>query len=180
MVKSLQIIITCLVCLFLIVQIGNNVVYENINISEPPGYYLAIPGLPIKKDSYVITCITNKGYKHVFNELGMKDVKGQCDTGMQYLVKRVAAVEGDRVDVTSSGILINGTLYLNSRQFLEGRGVKLYPLPIGYSHVMAKDEFFLLGQSPHSVDSRYFGVVKREDIYRRAFLVFRTNIKGDK
>jgi conjugative transfer signal peptidase TraF len=174
MAKTLKILISSFVALFLIVGVADNTVYQNISISEPLGYYLALPGIPVTRGDLVLTCITNKSYKKVFNALGMKDVSGQCDTGMPYLIKRVAAAKGDKVEITIAGVLINGVLFLNSKQFAEGRGVRLYPLPIGYSHVLGEDEYFMLGQSPHSVDSRYFGIVKKNDIFRRAFLIFKT------
>ena len=174
MAKTLKILITSFIALFLIVGAADNTVYQNISISEPLGYYLALPGVPVGKGDLVLTCITNKGYKSALNALGMKDVTGQCDTGMPYLIKRVAAAKGDKVEITAAGVLINGILFLNSKQFTEGRGVKLFPLPIGYSHVLAADEYFMLGQSPHSVDSRYFGIIKKNDIFRRAFLIYKT------
>ena len=175
MIKSLKIIGLSLLFLLGVVGIGENIIYKNPSISEPIGYYLALPTYSVRKGDSVLTCISNNNYKHVFNELGMKDVPGQCKNGLPYLIKRITAAKGDSVEVTSAGILINGVLYLNSKQFTEGRGVKLYPLPIGYSHVLTDDEYFMLGQSPHSVDSRYFGIVKREDIYRRAILIHENN-----
>lgn len=172
MLRAIKIITISLLLLFGLVQICENIIYRNISISEPLGYYLALPKLPIRKGDLVLMCLTNKKYKHVFNELGLKDISGQCTTGMPYLIKQVVAIKGDRVEVSSIGILINGKHCLNSKQFLEGRGVKLYPLPIGYSHVLTDDEYFMLGQSPNSMDSRYFGIVKQDDIYRRAILIY--------
>lgn len=173
MVKSIKIIGFSLLALFGVVQLLQNIIYKNISISEPLGYYLALPGMPVRKGDLVLTCLTNKEYKHVFNELGMRDVTGQCVNGMMYLIKRIVAVSGDKVNVTASGVWINGVLYKNSKQFTEGRGVKLYPLPYGYSHVLKESEFFMLGNSSHSVDSRYFGVINKADIYRRAILIYK-------
>lgn len=173
MIKSIKIIGLSLLILTFVAQLLQNIIYKNISISEPLGYYLAIPGMPIRKGDLVLTCLTNKHYKHVFNELGMKDVSGQCDNGMMYLIKRIVAATGDKVEVTASGILINGILYKNSKQFTKGRGIKLYPLPPGYSRILKEDEFFMLGNSTNSVDSRYFGVINKTDIYRRAILIYK-------
>lgn len=161
-----------LLFLFLLLKGVENLIYKNPSISEPIGYYFAVPGVKIHTGDLVMTCVTDNSYKHVFNELGLKDVVGQCSNGLPYLIKRVVASTGDRVEITKAGVLINGTLYLNSKQFTEGRGVKLYPLPIGYSHVLGEDEYFMLGKSPHSVDSRYFGIIKKNDIYRKAILIY--------
>ena len=175
MYKSLKIIGLNLLLLFVAVKLGKNIVYRNISISEPLGYYLALPGLPIAKGDLVLTCISNGRYTHVFNALGMKNVTGQCANGLPYLIKQIAAAKGDKVDVTTAGITINGALQANSKQFSHGRGVNLYPLPIGYSHVLTADEYFMLGQSSHSLDSRYFGIVKKNDVYRRAILIYELN-----
>lgn len=90
-----------------------------------------------------------------------------------YLLKTIKAVAGDTVEVTTKGIIINGELQTNSQQFLEGRGVKLYPLPVGYKHTLTSGEYFVLGNTTHSVDSRYFGLIKKNDIYRRAILIYK-------
>lgn len=174
LIKTFKIIGINLLGLLAFLWCGKNFIYQNISISEPLGYYLALPGIPYHKGDLVLTCISDQSYKHVFTELGMKDVDGQCSNGMPYLIKRIVAVAGDKIGVTAAGIDINGILYSNSQQFIEGRGVKLYPLPLGYSHTLTDDEYFMLGQTPHSVDSRYFGVVKKTDIFRRAFLIHRT------
>ena len=160
-----------MVTIFIIVYVGENIIYKNISISEPLGYYLAFPGIRFKKNDLVLTCITNNSYKRIFNELGMKDVAGQCANGLPYLIKRITAAKGDSIQITSAGVSINGIIYPNSKQFIQGRGVNLHPLPIGYSNVLTAGEYFMLGQSPHSVDSRYFGVVNHKDIFRKAIYI---------
>ena len=171
MLKAFKIITVCFFIIFMIVKIGENIVYKNISISEPLGYYLALPRVKFKKGDLVLTCITNNFYKKIFNNLGMQDVSGQCNNRLPYLIKRIVAIEGDSIRVIPNGILINGALYSNSKQFFQNRGVKLYPLPIGYFHMLTNDEYFLLGQSLHSLDSRYFGIVKRKDIFRKAVYI---------
>lgn len=175
-----------LLVLLLIVVIGRSLIYKNVSISEPLGYYLLLPEVAIRKDDLVLMCVKDS-YKHVFNELGLggdkspdespnssRNVAGQCSNGLPYLLKRVVATRGDRVEVAKSGIKINGILYPNSQQFNEGRGVKLHPLNLGYSHILTENEYFMLGNSPHSVDSRYFGIVKASDIKGRVILIHET------
>lgn len=170
-------VVVYLVLLLASVFITRTLVYKNVSISEQLGYYLLIPGA-VRRNDLVLICV-NDSYKHVFNELGLRDVAGQCRNGLPYLLKRIAAVAGDRVEVENAGIKINGLLYPNSKQFNEGRGVKLYPLKLGYSHILGKGEYFMLGNSLHSVDSRYFGVVKSSDIHGKVVLVYETQ-KVDK
>lgn len=154
-------------------QALENLLYRNPSISEPLGYYLSLPLVGYGRGDLVMICINNGRYKAILNKLGLADVSGQCASGLPYLIKRIGAVKGDVVEVTASGILINGTLQANSYLYPEGRGIKLYPLAVGYKHTLSDGEYFMLGNSPHSFDSRYFGVVKQPDIYRRAILVKR-------
>lgn len=174
--RQLIVAVTYLLLLLLVFTLFKKVIYRNPSISEPVGYYLAVPGLSFNKNDLVMTCISNNGYKHVLNELGLADVKGQCTNGLPYLIKRISAVSGDMVEVVSDGILINGVLQPNSKQYAEGRGIKLYPLPVGYHHLLAADEYFMLGNSLHSFDSRYFGMVNRKDVYRKVILINLTSI----
>ncbi len=155
-----------LITTYLIVIFLENIIYYNPSISEPIGYYFAVPGNYVKND-LVFTCISNSAYKPVFNQLGMMD-NGACKNGLPYLLKRIVAVDGDKVEIVADGVLINGVLQINSYQFAYGNGVNLRPLPVGWSRTLKSGEYFVLGESPHSVDSRYFGLVYREDIYRRA------------
>lgn len=175
MIKTIKILGTCLAILFVAVWAGENFFYKNRTISEPLGWYFAAPGLSYHKNDLVLTCLTNKQYKKVFNQLGLRDVSGQCSDGMPYLLKKVAGVPGDVIKITSSGVFINDVLQPDSIQFKVGRGVALYPLPYTDNLILSKGEYFLLGETTHSVDSRYFGVVLESDIFRRAILMVKTN-----
>lgn len=172
MVKAIGIITLSLALLFGAVHILEHTFYRNVTRSETLGYYIAVPLLPIRRGDLVLTCLSNKSYKQVLSNLGLKDVTGECKDGMPYLLKRVAAISGDEVQVSSHGIVINGILQKNSKQYKKGRGIALYPLPIGYIHKLKTHEYFMLGETTHSVDSRYFGIIKQADIYRRAFLIY--------
>lgn len=172
--KFFAILAGCVLGTIILARGLENVIYKNTSISEPPGYYLAVPGLAISKGDLVLTCINNN-YKQVFIKLGMKEISGECANGLPYLIKRVSAIQGDKVTISNAGVIINGDFQSNSQQYKAGRGIELYPLPVGYTRVLRHDEYFMLGQSPHSVDSRYFGVVPKKDIFRRAILIWRTD-----
>lgn len=172
--KALKLIVIGFSLIFMLSKTLRNIIYKNISISEPLGYYLALPLVPYTTNDLVLTCLSNNSYKHVFNELGLKD-NNACPNGMPYLLKTIKAVAGDTVEVIGNGVVINGRLQINSQQFIEGRGVKLYPLPVGYKHTLVMGEYFVLGESSHSIDSRYFGIIKEKDIYRRAILIYRTS-----
>lgn len=89
------------------------------------------------------------------------------------LLKRVVAGYGDEIKVTANGIAVNTKLFANSRAVTKVKGVLLNPLPIGYQHKLALDEYFMLGETANSFDSRYFGVVKRKVIINQAQLILK-------
>ena len=86
------------------------------------------------------------------------------------LLKHVVAVEGDKVETK------NKTLYINDQEFWLGKirekDSKGLPLPIMKSKTLERDEYFVFGTHPTSFDSRYYGVIKRELILKKAELVW--------
>lgn len=86
------------------------------------------------------------------------------------LVKRVAAVAGDRVCAADSQIAINGRR-VAARQPTDRAG---RPMPqwSGCQKLRA-GEYFLLMNSPLSFDGRYFGLTRRSDVLGRAELLWR-------
>lgn len=176
MLLRLKIIVGSLSLLFVIVYVLNNTVTKNISISEPIGYYLKLPivGNVQRGDKYLI-CVTDMKYIQMLKHLGLPNTANQCPHNSPYLIKQVAGMPYDFIRITQDGVLINNTLQPNSFAFSSTHGVKLYPLPVGYTIILPKDEYFMLGITPHSVDSRYFGIVNRDQLYKQAFLIFKEN-----
>lgn len=76
-------------------------------------------------------------------------------------IKRVAAAAGDEVCAEGQEVRINGRAAA-TRAFQDSAG---RTLPRWRGCVtLAEDEFFLLGESPDSFDSRYWGPIERQDI----------------
>ena len=176
--KIIKITLGFLLLLFLLVEILNNTLTKNISISEPIGYYLKLPivGTIKRGDKYLI-CITDIKYIKVLKQLGLPSMSNRCPYSSPYLIKQVAGVPGDAIEIVESGVLINHQLQPNSFSFNSSHGVNLYPLPVGYKTILGSNDYFVLGVTPHSVDSRYFGIVKRDQFYKQTFLIFRENIK---
>lgn len=81
------------------------------------------------------------------------------------LVKRVAAVPGDRVCAVRAAVVINGT-FVGTRAARDARG---RPMPWWNGCVvLGRGAYFLLMESPASFDGRYFGPTYRADIIGRA------------
>lgn len=91
------------------------------------------------------------------------------------LVKRVAAVSGDRVCADGSGISINGGR-LVARHGFDPAG---RPMPTWNGcRRLGRGEYFLLMDSPLSFDGRYFGVTDSSLIVGRAELLWAKPAKG--
>lgn len=82
------------------------------------------------------------------------------------LIKRVAAVPGDRVCAFGNTVWINGVVGA-TRQSVDGQGRKL-PTWSGCI-LLGKDEVLLLMDAEASFDGRYFGPTRRRDIVGKAY-----------
>ena len=174
---QLKIIVGSLLLLFIIVETLNHTLTKNISISEPIGYYLKLRIFgTIKRGNKYLICVTDVKYIAVLKQLGLPDIPNQCTHNSPYLIKQVAGVPGDAIEITKPGVLINNQLQLNSEGFTSAHNINLYPLPVGYKTILHKNEYFMLGITPHSVDSRYFGVVNRNQFYKQTILIFKESI----
>ncbi len=115
--------------------------------SLPVGLYYW-SDVPIKKGSIVL-----------FKPLEQLGIERGYEARELPLLKRVVALAGDVVSVSSSGVSINGQLLANSAPLFHdevGRPLAMTQL----DHFrLGTDEAFLMGVTPTSWDSRYFGPV---------------------
>lgn len=106
-----------------------------------------------------------------FNEPQRGDIvvfKYPKDT-KQYFIKRVIGLPGDKVKIQDNAVYINGNK-LEESYLLAGTETVL---PVrGYGEVtLAEDEYFLLGDNRgQSLDSRIFGLVKKDLIVGRTWI----------
>lgn len=150
--------------------IYNTFFVHNISISEPLGYYLKLSVGEIHKGNRYQVCINKKPYIEIMQSLGLPKTKSQCPYESPYLIKEVAGIPNDIVTVNESGVFINNVYQNNSKPIIEHKKIKLMPL-INYTHKLESDEFFLLGRTRTSYDSRYFGVVKANQFHSRLILL---------
>ena len=114
---------------------------------------------PVRRGSVVLVCPPNgpvfQGAMHA-----QYIAPGSCEGGFAPLLKPVAAMAGDRVEVSDVGIRVNGSLIVNSGlKRVDGAGRLLPRHQIG-SHVVKPGEVWLVSDyNPYSFDSRYFGPV---------------------
>ena len=123
----------------------------NESPSVPRGLYLRQPGGAVERGAMVALPQPPIARRYL-GALGMP--------AEVLLIKRVAAVGGDPVCRQGSAVLLPGRVaHVLDR---DRRGAAL-PGWTGCRR-LAPDEFFLLGDTPGSFDSRYFGPVRTRDL----------------
>lgn len=122
----------------------------NVTASLPRGLYLLCQGTP-DKGEYAAFCLSGE-FAQLANERGYLQA-GSCPSGLRPLLKRVAALPGDVVNVSAL------TLRATDSQ---GR-----PLPsILHSGPVPAGMALLLADHPGSFDGRYFGLVPLDQLQR--------------
>lgn len=131
--------------------------------SEPIGVYkLEEPG---KIESGLIyTIAPSTKYLAIAQQLGY--------SGDGYFLKRIVGVPGDHIKITESGIFVNNNFLVASQAQNFAKGVNLYPLPVGYNHILGRNEYWTYGNGLHSFDSRYYGVITYDNIHNKATFWF--------
>lgn len=94
-----------------------------------------------------------------------------CEKNKKMETGRIAAVPGEVVDITSDGLMVNGTLQ-KSRDIYEE--TLPYEEGITYPVELGQDEYFVLGDNRAvAKDSRIFGPVQRKEIKGKVITVIR-------
>ncbi len=90
--------------------------------------------------------------------------------GDQIMIKHMAGLPGDRIQVTAAETRVGDQIVAR------GLGAAVYagadPALFVRSLTLGEDEFFMLGESERSLDSRYWGNVHAKDLVGRAYLVY--------
>lgn len=83
------------------------------------------------------------------------------------LIKRVAAIPGDVVQIATPGVRINGMLWTDSAPLdrdAEGRSLEHYPFG---SYRVLTGQLWVMSSNPRGIDSRYFGPVAETSVISR-------------
>ena len=134
----------------------------NASPSVPIGLYRLVPGAPIARGDLVVARLSAP-----WRTLAAR--RHYLPAGVP-LVKRVAAVAGDRVCATGATIWRDGVA-IARRRAADPRG---RPLPRWHGCVrLQSGQLFLLAPRADSFDGRYFGVTESDQIIGRARLLWR-------
>jgi conjugative transfer signal peptidase TraF len=128
-----------------------DVVLFNATPSVPTGFY-------VRSDAQV--------HEGAFVTVRAADVAGDyaavrhfTDTGDRF-IKRVAAREGDRVCAEGERVRVGAESLTRATHDSAGRALPTWE----GCRVLHAGEVFLLGETPDSFDSRYFGIVREDAI----------------
>jgi conjugative transfer signal peptidase TraF len=146
-----------LVALVVIAVIASSILFGhrlivNRTHSLPVGLYYW-SDVPIKKGSIVLF---KSDQSTPLEQLGIE--RGYEARALP-LLKRVVALEGDLVSVSSSGVSINGQLLPNSAPLSHDEAGRTLAMAQLDQYRLGADQAFLMGVTPTSWDSRYFGSV---------------------
>lgn len=127
----------------------------NLSPSIAPGVYRVTNG-PIERGSTVIVCLP--GALSALARSRDYTSAGSCPDGNAPIGKGVAAIAGDVVELSSSGLSVNGRVLPNTRRLVtDHRGRDLPHVPDG-RYVVRLDQVWIVSTySARSFDSRYFG-----------------------
>ena len=125
----------------------------NVTDSMTKGVYVKKIISDYKKGDLVIFLMDKKYLKYVESSLSKNKEK------KLYLLKRIVAVEGDTIETRKDGIvLINGEK--------KGKIFKIKGLTDKIKdtrYVLKKDEYYVMGDTETSFDSRYLGILRKKD-----------------
>jgi conjugative transfer signal peptidase TraF len=146
--------------------------YVNPSISDARGYYFAYKASKYSVNDRVLLCVRDLQRSKLLHQLGLLYESNKCSGQMPYLLKKIVAIPGDVVAITKDGVLINKALQPNSTYIKKYKHIALNPLQYPQKFRLKNSEYFVMGNSKHSYDSRYFGVIRGSDIYYKAILIY--------
>lgn len=127
----------------------------NTTRSFPLGIYLKTYG-PIHWGDIVLMCPEDNEVSRFGRERGLISY-GVCPSRFGYLIKRVEALDGDRVDFSRDAIRVNGLPLKNSSR------QQAIPARVDGA-VELHHQALLMSEHPLSFDSRYFGPVSTDTL----------------
>ncbi len=147
----------------------------NATSSMPPGLYRLAPG-SLQRGDLVSLCLNKEPFTSMARKRGYLRA-GFCPSGLQPLLKRIAGLPGDRLDVGPEGVAVDGRVQPGSRSLCLDRRGRPLPVSVSLEPGVIPEGFALLLSDgrPGGFDSRYFGLVPLASLDRvRPLFTFNT------
>lgn len=139
----------------------------NLSESVPVGFYAVHPGAAPHRGMLAVACLPDA--------LGREGVArgylqpGECPGGAEPVLKPVAAVAGDTVDVDAAGVSVNGVAVVTPALARDSQGRATAAVPPGRYPVPEGTVWLLSAHSPLSWDGRYWGPVPADAVRGEAW-----------
>lgn len=142
----------------------------NVTASMPIGLYRDEPfDHPARRGDIVVVCAPPAAASMAAARGYVPG--GPCDHDTAPLLKYVAAVGGDAIDIDASGVRVNGALLPHTQALRrDGAGRPMHAFARRHER-LAENEVWLYAPEPRSFDSRYFGPVRASAIVSFAKLL---------
>jgi conjugative transfer signal peptidase TraF len=147
-----------------------NYVFYNPSPSIPKGYYLSYPSNNYNRGDLIIFRLTNRQQITTLEKLRHLLYNNYSFTQPLYLIKHIVGVEHDIITINHNGIMVNNKLYSHSQAIDHYQNIYFNYLH-NLTFKLKVHQFFVLGDTQYSYDSRYFGTITQQDIYRKALLL---------
>jgi conjugative transfer signal peptidase TraF len=133
----------------------------NDSRSMPPGFYVRVSSE--SKSSLAVFCPADP-FARLSVERGYRS-RGTCPDGGEPLAKPIAARVGDTVELSATGMAVNGRLLPNTAPLvIDTDGRPLSHWPFGRYVVAPGTVWVASSYSRRSFDSRYFGPVEASQV----------------
>lgn len=134
----------------------------NTSASIPIGIY-RVTNTPVQVGRFVQVCPTDTP---IFKEAMRRSYigPGPCPGGYGYLFKKVLAAKNDYVEMTTTGMRVNGRPIPFSRPLQHDGAGRLLQSWVGQRMLSETDVIIMTDSNPQSFDSRYFGVIPQSNI----------------
>ncbi len=138
----------------------------NATASMPRGIYRLAPGAPERGD-LVSVCLEDGSFATMALKRNYLRA-GACPNGLEPLLKRVAGMPGDLLEIGQDGIAINGRLWPNSRAVSWDSHGRPMPEAENFGSRTIPDGLALVlsDRHPGGFDSRYFGLVPMASLHK--------------
>ena len=142
--------------------------FLNVSKSAALGLWIRTPGRsPLEKGSFYALCLPVPVAKVALSKRYLIYIKkSPCPGHVPMVLKRIVALPGDRIDLSPTGLRIDGSERIPGTQVrsTDSKGRPLAHMDYG-SRTLGSGEIFLLGENLHlSWDSRYYGPVPESAI----------------
>ena len=150
---NLPLLSSCVIFVLALAQVAASFFVVNTTHSFPLGIYMKTYS-PVHWWDLVLICPEDNGISRFGRERGLISY-GICPHRYGYLIKRVAALDGDHVEFSDECIRVNGLPLKNSSR------QTTIPFRVEGT-VELHHQALLMSEHPLSFDSRYFGPVSTD------------------